>query len=184
VNDTERSVPQPVSGTPEHGSISPMAWGDAFVSAPIPEGVWLCLDWGAARIGVAACDREGSLAYPVTTVAAKDAPEAALDRLVDDYEPAAVIVGLPLRLDGSWGIAAETITAQAVALASRIAPPVFLTDERMTTGEASRKLHGAGKNTKQQRLLIDAQAAVGILDSVLTARRAGRAVGWAVGSPV
>jgi putative Holliday junction resolvase len=61
-------------------------------------------------------------------------------------------------------------------LAGRIAPPVFLVDERWTTVEASRRLREAGRAARQQRQIVDQQAAVGILDYVLAAQRAGQAL--------
>ncbi len=50
-------------------------------------GVRLALDWGEARIGVAACDPEGTLAYPVEAVPARDDPGRRIDALVAEYEP-------------------------------------------------------------------------------------------------
>lgn len=144
----------------------------------------LALDWGEARIGVAACDRDGLLAYPVETVAA--GPRA-LDRLVEivgEYEPTAVIVGLPRTLAGAEGIAATKIIAHARAFAARVAAPVFLVDERLTTAAAAKRLHQAGRNAKKQRAVIDQAAAVGILDHVLAAERAGGARARALDSDI
>lgn len=136
-------------------------------------GVRLALDWGRARIGVAACDRDGMLAYPVETVAAAD-PWRRLRTLVDEYDPAAVVVGLPRSLSGGNGPAAAYVTAQAAELASRIAPvPVVLSDERLTTVQASQRLRSAGKSAKAQRGIVDMAAAVAILEAVLEAERRG-----------
>ena len=70
-------------------------------------GVRVAVDWGKARIGVAACDREGILAYPVETVSAKDQPIRRLSQIVAEYEPVEVVMGLPVALNGTEQIAAR-----------------------------------------------------------------------------
>lgn len=131
-------------------------------------GVRLAVDWGGARIGVAACDRDGVLCYPVETVSAGPAAFDRLAGLVDEYEPVAVIVGLPTTLAGTEGLAAAKIRAHADTLAARIHPiPVCLSDERLTTAGAARRLSAAGRSAKQQRRVIDQAAAVAILEHAL-----------------
>jgi putative Holliday junction resolvase len=140
----------------------------------LPDGVKLALDLGQRRIGVAACDRLGALAYPVTTVDASQ-PWAHLEALIERFRPAAVIVGWPVGLDGRPGPAAQRVVGLAERLAGLVETPVYLVDERWSTVEASRRLRQAGRSARQQRLIVDQQAAVGILDTVLAAQRAGQA---------
>jgi putative Holliday junction resolvase len=142
-------------------------------------GVRLALDWGDARIGVAACDSGAVLAYPVETVAAD---RAALDRLaalVVEREPVEVIIGLPRSLHGGEGPAAKRIRRHAVSLARRISPvQVRFIDERLTTVTAARTLSGRGRKARDQRSVIDQVAAVTILEHALnTERRTGLAPG-------
>ncbi|MDR1214031.1 MAG: Holliday junction resolvase RuvX [Propionibacteriaceae bacterium] len=141
----------------------------------LPGGVKLALDFGQRRIGVAACDRDGGLAWPVTTVAAGQ-PWAQLEELVERFQPSAVVVGWPVSLDGRPRSAAHKVAQLAAQLAGRIDRPVYLVDERWTTVEASRRLREAGRAARQQRQIVDQQAAVGILDYVLAAQRAGQAL--------
>jgi putative Holliday junction resolvase len=141
----------------------------------MPTGVRLALDLGSARIGVAACDREGLLAYPVTTLAAKPEPLTEIRRLVDEYEPAALVVGLPRDLAGRDGIAAQAVRVRAALIAASVRVPVFLADERMTTATAAGRLRAAGHTARSGRAMIDQAAAVAILEGVLDAERAGRA---------
>jgi putative holliday junction resolvase len=148
-------------------------------AAGLRPGVRLALDWGEARIGVAACDAGGVLAYPVETV---PADRVAIDRLaglVADHGPIEVILGLPRSLHGGEGPAAERIRRRAVALARRIAPvQVRLVDERLTTVTAARTLSGRGRKTRDQRSVIDQVAAVTILEHALdTERQTGLAPG-------
>ncbi|MDR1078098.1 MAG: RuvX/YqgF family protein, partial [Propionibacteriaceae bacterium] len=65
----------------------------------LPGGVKLALDFGQRRIGVAACDRDAVLAFPVMTVEAGQ-PWAELEGLVERFQPSAVVVGWPVSLDG------------------------------------------------------------------------------------
>ena len=131
-------------------------------------GVRIALDWGDARIGVAACDQAGVLAYPVSTVRAGPDEVAELVAVVAEYEPIEVIVGLPRSLSGGEGPAAAKARERAVRLAGAIRVPVRLVDERLTTVAATRRLHESGKRAKEQRELIDAAAAVAILEQALT----------------
>ncbi|GAA3857947.1 Holliday junction resolvase RuvX [Tessaracoccus defluvii] len=134
------------------------------------DGPRLGIDWGKARIGVAAANRGTSFAYPVETVPAGPTELDRLGALVAEYEPGVVYVGLPLTLAGGRALAAEFVAAKAAALATLIAPvPVRLVDERMSTVTASRSLGAAGRRAKQQRGIIDQAAAVEILQRALDA---------------
>ena len=137
-------------------------------------GVRVAVDWGKARIVVAACDREGILAYPVETVSAKDQPIRRISQIVAEYEPVEVVMGLPVALNGTEQIAACDVRAAGRDLQQAIAPiPIRYVDERMTTRTASRALHETGRNTRKQRSVIDQAAAVAILEQVLEQARRG-----------
>lgn len=141
-------------------------------------GVRLALDWGDARIGVAKCDASGTLAFPLTTVKAGEAELRDLAAIVAEEEPLEVIVGLPRSLSGGEGPAAVKVRTRAVALVEALVGvlatevPVRLVDERLTTVTASRRLSESGKKMKQQRAVIDAAAAVAILEHALDVERA------------
>ncbi len=137
-------------------------------------GVRLALDWGDARIGVAACDADGVLAYPLTTVAAGESEIAALAALIGERTPIEVLVGLPRSLSGREGPAAVKARERAGRLAAAISVPVRLVDERLTTVTASQRLRAGGKKARQQRPLIDAAAATAILEQALAVERAGQ----------
>jgi putative holliday junction resolvase len=142
-------------------------------------GVRLALDWGDARIGVAACDAQGVLAYPIETVQSGRATLGHLAGLIGQYQPIEVIVGLPRSLNGGEGPAAKRVRRHAESLARRISPlPVRLLDERLTTVTAARTLSERGRKGRQQRSVIDQVAAVTILEHALaTERRTGLAPG-------
>jgi putative Holliday junction resolvase len=135
-------------------------------------GVRLALDWGDARIGVAACDPDGVLAYPLTTVRAGGSEIAELAALVAERRPIEVLVGLPRSLRGTDGPAARKVRERAALLAAAVPVPVRLVDERLTTVDAAERLRAAGKRAREQRGSIDAAAATLILEQALALERA------------
>jgi putative Holliday junction resolvase len=146
----------------------------------LSRGRRLGVDVGKVRVGVALSDPDGILASPLVTVprdmgaAADSVPAdiAELVRLVREHEAVQVVVGLPVRLDGSEGAAAIDIRAYAERLARAVGHvPVILADERMSTVVASRRLAERGVRGKRQRAVVDQAAAVEILQSWLNAQR-------------
>jgi putative Holliday junction resolvase len=130
--------------------------------------VLLALDWGAARIGVAACDSFRILAYPVATVNNDEAAFDKIAKLVSEYGAKEVILGLPVALNGAEEVAATTLREVAETLRSHLPDtPIRLVDERLTTKAAAAKLRESGKSTKKQRKIIDQAAAVALLESVI-----------------
>jgi putative Holliday junction resolvase len=135
-------------------------------------GVRLALDWGQARIGVAACDPAGTLAFPVEAVPAGPGAVGRIVTLVGEYEPVEIVVGLPRSLSGGEGPAAATVRCQVAELVAAIGPlPVRLVDERLTTVTAAQRLRDAGRPAKKQRRRIDAAAAAAILEHALDSER-------------
>ncbi|MDR2895161.1 MAG: Holliday junction resolvase RuvX [Propionibacteriaceae bacterium] len=137
------------------------------LSALAPAGVLIGIDFGMARIGVAACDAGRILAFPIGVVDAGGDWLHALEELIGQRQPVALIVGYPLTLGGQAGLAAGRIKEMAAALARVCDRPIWLVDERLSTVEAQRRLHEAGRKAKNSRPIIDSQAAVGILEVVL-----------------
>ena len=135
-------------------------------------GVRLGIDWGDARIGVAACDPEGMLAYPVATVRAGESELSDVVALIEKHQAIEVLVGLPRSLSGSEGPAAAKARERAARLAGAAPVPVRLVDERLSTVTAAGRLQASGKSPKQQRGSIDAAAAVIVLEHALAFERA------------
>ncbi|SHK01346.1 putative holliday junction resolvase [Rubritalea squalenifaciens DSM 18772] len=130
----------------------------------------LGIDHGEARIGLAITDSLGILAHPLETIQCQTTP--AIPRIIELIRQRSIkqiVIGLPLRMDGSEGTAAEKIRTFAEELREALpAPlPLHFIDERLTTVAASEKLRSAGKNTKKQKQIIDQAAAVEILSDWL-----------------
>jgi len=140
--------------------------------------VRLAIDWGAARIGVAACDPDGVLAYPVRTVAAGPRAMDDLRSLAEEYGPIELVFGLPRTLRGTDEIAAGTARAAAREVRAALGVPVRLVDERLTTASATKRLREAGRTARRQRAIIDQAAAVALLEQALEYERTmGRPLG-------
>ena len=134
-------------------------------------GVRMGVDVGRARIGVARSAQEGMIAVPAGTVRRGEGDVAELTGLADEFAAFEVVVGLPLSLSG----ADTASTADAREFAGRLAAasgrPVRLVDERLSTVSAQRSLHGAGKDVRGSRAVIDQVAATIILQNALDAER-------------
>ena len=159
-------------------SVSPaeLSGGDDDSGTPV-RGRRLGIDVGSVRVGVAMSDPDGILATPVETVprAADDAERTDLrriDQLADEYSIVEVIVGLPRTLRGEIGPAARDATSFARDLGNELGSvPVRLSDERLTTVDATRTLRARGVRGKKQRSVVDQAAAVAILQGWLDERR-------------
>lgn len=127
----------------------------------------LGIDHGDARIGVAATDDFGILAHPVETIdRAKTDPVGRIEELVSQRKIRTLVVGLPLRMDGSEGDSAAKVRGFAALLAARLPGlPLVFVDESLTTSAAAAKLREAGRKAKQQKSIIDQAAAVEILNT-------------------
>ncbi len=130
------------------------------------------VDLGARRIGIALSDSGGTVATPWTKV--ERCGDEALDHrriadLVDEAEAEAVVVGLPLSLDGSVGPAAEAVLAEVERLRVVIGVPVETYDERLTTVTAERVLREQGVTGRRRRQVVDQVAASVFLQAWLDA---------------
>jgi putative Holliday junction resolvase len=112
------------------------------------------------------------MAVPLQAVVADERAVAAVAALVDEYEAIEVIVGLPLSMDGTEGRAAVLARAWSDGLSAGVSVPVRMVDERLTTVQAQRGLHAAGRSVKSSRSVIDSASAVILLQSDLDAERA------------
>jgi putative Holliday junction resolvase len=129
----------------------------------------LAIDLGSKRIGIAVSDGLGITVRPVETIKrsgmARDL--ARLKVLVQDLEAEAVVVGLPLRMDGTVGAAALDAISFVEKLKSQIAVEVFTQDERLTSYEADQIMAERGLSREVRRARSDEFAATIILHDFL-----------------
>ncbi len=129
----------------------------------------LGIDYGDVRVGLAVSDQLGFLAHPLETIHRKQTdPIERIAEVITERQIAKMILGLPLRLDGTEGPAAEKVRAFATLLKKRVPNvPLEFIDESYSTIDAQKQLHEAGRNTKNSKPVIDQAAAVVILQSYL-----------------
>jgi putative Holliday junction resolvase len=136
------------------------------------------LDVGERRIGVAISDLTGMLARPVGVVKVSGLLADALTRAADEIARlaaeedgvAAIVVGLPRRLDGTANEMTPKVQAFASKLGQRTALPVHLQDERLSSVEAESRLARTEKNWRARKARVDAAAAAIILQDFLDSR--------------
>lgn len=137
----------------------------------------LAVDVGQSRIGLAIS--EGSLVLPLEVIPAGESAANHVLELARDRGVGAIYVGLPLSLNGSF----TPSTTNSVDFAKRLGEDfeVRLIDERLTTKTAQSRLREGGKNSKQSRGIVDAQAAALILEFAIQSERDGNLAGKTIG---
>ncbi len=131
------------------------------------------LDGGSRRVGVALSDELGVIAHPLTTLNRGSDTEF-VDRLIKalgKVQPQMVVVGLPLRLDGTEGGAARKARHLASIVGQGLGVPTELWDERFTSVQAERVLKEAGLRRKKRKGITDRVAAAIMLQAYLDAHQ-------------
>jgi putative Holliday junction resolvase len=129
----------------------------------------LAFDFGIQRVGVAVGEPETGTSHPLPGIALSGAARfAAIGRLVDEWRPARLVVGLPLAANGHAHELTRRAERFARQLQGRFHLPVELVDERFTSVEAEQRMRGR----KPRRLAIDSVAALLILEQYLHDRAA------------
>lgn len=132
-------------------------------------GTVLAFDFGTKRIGVAVGETQLGQAHPLTVIRTESNEQRfdAIGKLVAEWQPAALVVGLPTHADGT----AHEMTARCRRFAERLQRrfdlPVSLADERLTSLDAEARLRETGRNAKAAKPLLDAVAAQLILQTWL-----------------
>lgn len=129
----------------------------------------LGLDVGTRRVGVAISDPTGTIAQSLTVIPRTgwQAMCAEIARLVSAHEIDRLVVGLPLRMDGTEGDAAVEVRAFVAKLRRAVPVPVDVEDERLSTAEAERAMVAGGLRRARRRDRRDAVAAALILQRYL-----------------
>ncbi len=135
-------------------------------------GRLLGLDIGRRRIGIALSDPSGLLASPseVLELRGRQEGQDEVAALVEEHQVVRVVVGLPLLMDGTEGEESRWVRAWTERLRQRLAVPVVLWDERLSTVAAERALLESGMRRERRKQRRDAVAAALILQSYLDAQ--------------
>jgi putative Holliday junction resolvase len=128
-------------------------------------GPVLALDLGEKLVGVAVSDER-----LVTTKRLQPLKRSNWKKLLQDvrlllerFDAKTIVVGLPLRMDGTEGDAAKNVRRLALNLAKSVQQPVYLQDERLTSYAATENLKAEGLTSNEIPALVDGEAAALIL---------------------
>ena len=129
----------------------------------------LGLDYGSKRIGVALCDELGLTGQGLTTITWKNRNQVleALAILVKDHGVEKIVIGYPLRLDGTEGIQCEKVNRFARLLESRLSLPVIKWDETLSSRTAEDILMQSRMRREKRKQVVDKLAASIILQGYL-----------------
>ncbi len=135
--------------------------------------VIMSVDFGDARTGIAVCGKSELIASPVTVIAEKDFDECIKKTaaLAKEQRAQEIVVGFPKNMDGTVGARAEKCRLFSEKLAELTDCPIKLWDERNTTVSAHNALNVTNTRGKKRKAVVDAVAAVIILESYLEYRR-------------
>jgi len=138
----------------------------------MPEPIYLGFDFGYKRIGVAVGQRLTGNATPLSTLSAVNGVPSweAIQALIEQWKPHALIVGLPTCIDGRPLYTTGAARGFARQLRKRFSYPVHLVDERLSTVEVRAQLFAAGGYRKIKNSEIDSLAACVILEQWLQGR--------------
>jgi putative Holliday junction resolvase len=139
-------------------------------------GTLLAFDFGEKRTGVATGETALGQALPLGVVATASAAERLrqIEKLIAEWRPDALVVGIPTHADGTEHGMTARARAIAQAQAKRLGQPVHEADERLTSRDAEARLHEAGLSAKSMKPVADAVAAQLILQSWLDSGLPGR----------
>jgi putative Holliday junction resolvase len=155
---------------PEEPTSHNQCQGEAAVK---PSGRLLALDLGEKRVGVAVSDelQLTTRRLPALERANWKRLLREVKELLAEFDARALVVGLPLSLDGTEGTAAQGARRLARNFSLSLDVPVYLQDERLTSHEAEESLRAAGHSGEALRQRLDSEAAAIILRDFIAATR-------------
>ncbi len=130
---------------------------------------YLAIDYGQKRTGIAVSDSGGSMAFPRRTIQmrTREAFFEELLALLEAEAPDALVIGLPVNLDGEETLTTRQTPNFAKNLKKKTPLPIFWMEEALSSFEAEIDLRQAGRSAAKSRAVLDQQAAVRILQSFL-----------------
>lgn len=128
----------------------------------MPKGVFMAIDWGEKRMGLAVGQTITGNARGVAVIKAKTGiPQwSVLHQWIQKFQPEAIILGLPLLLDGKEQPLTERVRAFAPLLAEQVALPIYWVEEQLSSVEAADRCDDPS--------MLDAEAAAVILETWLS----------------
>jgi putative Holliday junction resolvase len=140
------------------------------LKAALPEtGAMLGLDLGTKTIGLALSDLRRTIASPLAVIRRTkfQADLLELRRFIEEHRPVALVLGLPVNMDGTEGTRAQATRGFARNIERQLGLPIFFWDERLSTAAVTRTLIEADASRKRRGEVVDKVAAAYILQGML-----------------
>ena len=130
---------------------------------------YLAIDYGQKRTGLAVTDDGGRMSFPRATLVlmTRDKFFEELLSVIDKERPHAVVVGLPLSLNGEETLTTRQVKNFTARLKRRCPLPVYYMEEALSSNEAEERLRDAAVPVSKRKGILDQQAATLILESFL-----------------
>ncbi len=125
---------------------------------------YLGIDYGL-HMGISVSDEKNSFAYPLCILNKKENIFAKLKEIIEDYKITHIVIGNPLKLNGSESVKSKEVISFTERLKENFDCEIILVDERLTTVEANKMLQET--KGKKRKKVIDAVSATIILSSYL-----------------
>ena len=132
----------------------------------------IAIDYGKSKLGLAISDPTLRVSMPLTIILKSQVREQLKEvaNIVHKHQPCGIIVGLPVNMDGSFGVAAQVVKSFALKVYEIIKLPIFLQDERLTSKAADNLLKGLHFSRKKRAKMEDKVAANLILETFIIRR--------------
>ncbi len=136
----------------------------------------MSIDFGKTRTGLALCDKEETLAFPLEVVNEKNSELLCekISKKITENKVEKIVFGLPKNMDGSLGESAQRVKEVAKILQTKTDIEIDFWDERQTTISAHAYLNTTNTRGKKRKSIIDAVSAVIILENYLSYRKTSK----------
>ena len=134
---------------------------------------YLGIDHGTKRTGLAICDPSETIVSPLAVLENRKDLIERIKAFIEKEGVEALVLGLPLNMDGSEGGQAKIVRKFAMQLKKAIDKPLYFQDERLSSFGAAEKITPADYTRKKQQQRLDAIAAGEILQAFLDRGKSG-----------
>jgi putative Holliday junction resolvase len=132
---------------------------------------YLAVDYGNKRTGLAVCDRNETMASPLSVIHEPSRVIQVISEVVEDERIEGIVIGLPLNMDDSEGFQAKRVREFGKLLSEKVEVPILFHDERLSSFSASEKLATMSLTWSRRKKRLDALAAAEILEGFLESKR-------------
>jgi len=133
---------------------------------------YLAIDYGDKRTGLAVCDRDETIASPLAVIEGQKNLIEKIKDIVAAENIDAIVLGLPLNMDGSSGPRVKLVRRFAENLKTHLNIPIHFHDERLSTFAAEADLAPAELTRGKKKKRLDAVAAANFLQAFIDAKKA------------